>query len=233
MVFRHLNMMEEREILRALSQLRKIKPDKNWAFLKKREILGKEPQIFPFLKPAYAGIFLILVLIGVFQFSQRALPGDLLYPVKKFTERVQTIFVSEKEKPKVVLDLTQRRAEELAKVAQKNEVRKLAPAIKEFQANALQAAKVLVKSKEVSKKELQKGVATLQTVKKVEKNLGTEVSPQVFDQAIVKLIIEDLEKSSLTEKQKEILESAKKDLKEGEIEKAFTKVMLILQNENE
>ncbi len=226
-------MMEEREILRALSQLRKIKPDKNWAFLKKREILGKEPQIFPFLKPAYAGIFLILVLIGVFQFSQRALPGDLLYPVKKFTERVQTIFVSEKEKPKVVLDLTQRRAEELAKVAQKNEVRKLAPAIKEFQANALQAAKVLVKSKEVSKKELQKGVATLQTVKKVEKNLGTEVSPQVFDQAIVKLIIEDLEKSSLTEKQKEILESAKKDLKEGEIEKAFTKVMLILQNENE
>jgi len=229
-------MMEEREILRALSQLRKIKPDKNWAFLKKREILGKEPQIFPFLKPAYAGIFLILVLIGIFQFSQRALPGDLLYPVKKFTERVQTIFVSEKEKPKVVLDLTQRRAEELAKVAQKNEVRKLAPAIKEFQANALQAAKVLVKSKEVSKKELQKVAATLQTVNKVEKKLGTEVSPPTFDQAIenkVKSIIEDLEKSSLTEKQKEILESAKKDLKEGEIEKAFTKVMLILQNENE
>jgi len=228
--------MEEKEILRALKELRKIKPDKNWAFLKKREILGPEVQIFPFFKPAYAGIFLILILAGIFQFSQRALPGDFLYPVKKFTEKVQASFVSEKEKPKVVLDLTKKRAEELAEVAQKNEVKKLAPAIKEFQSTAFEAANVLVKSKEVSKKDLQKVAATLQTVKEVEKNLKTEVSPPPFDKAIenkVKSIIEDLEKSSLTEKQREILESAKENLKNGEVEEAFTKVMLILQNENE
>jgi len=228
--------MEEKEILKALSQLRKIKPDKNWAFLKKKEILGPEIEIFPFFKLTYAGIFLILILAGVFQISQKTLPGEPLYPVKKMREKIQTIFISEKEKPKIILELAQRRAEELAKVAQKNEVKKLGLAIKEFQASASQAADVLIRSKEVSKKELQKVAVTLQTVNQVEKDLGTELSPPAFDQAIenkVKLIIEDLEKSSLTENQKEILESAKEDLKEGEIEKAFTKVMLILQNENE
>jgi hypothetical protein len=228
--------MEEKEILKTLSKLRKIKPDKNWAFLKKREILGTEAEIFPFFKPVFAGIFLVLILTGIVQISQKTLPGEPLYQVKKITEKIHSIFVSEKERPKMVLELTQKRAKELAEIAKKNEVKKLPQAIKEFQSNALQAADVLVKSKKIPKKELQKVAATLQTVNEVERNLGTDVSPLPFDKAIenkVKSIIEDLEKSSLTEKQKEILESAKEDLKEGEIEKAFAKVMLILQNENE
>jgi len=226
-------MMEEKEIFRALKELRKIKPDKNWAFLKKREILGPEVQIFPFFKPAYAGIFLILIFAGIFQFSQRALPGDFLYPVKKFTEKVQTVFVSEEEKPKVVLDLTKKRAEELAEVAQKNEVKKLAPAIKEFQATAFEAANVLVKSKEVSKKDLQKALSTLQTVKKVEETLGTDVSPQQWNKVMVNILIEECQNKSLTEKEKEILNSAKEDLEKGEVEKAFEKAFPICQNENE
>ncbi len=226
-------MTTEREILKSLKNFRKIKPDKNWVFLTKEKILGSQRRIFPLFKPLELALFTILILVGLFKASEGALPGEPLYLIKRGKEEIQTIFVPEDEKPKIFLEITQKRAKELEKVANLNETKKLSSAIKEFKEGASKAARILVKSEKIDKEGMEKAFLTLQTVKKVEKNLETKVTPPQFEKAIeekVKLIIKDLEVRSLTEKQKEILNSAKEDLENGQIERAFEKVMLILQN---
>lgn len=223
--------MEEKELLKILKEFQKIKPEKDWKFLTKTKILGKEAEIFPFSRPLYLVAFSLLFLLGILQSAQNALPGEPLYSIKKFLENTQLAVLPPEKQPSVLVDLTQKKAEELALVANLNEGKKLVPAIKEFQSKASQTAKVLAQSKEVKVQELKKVVSVLESAKKVEASLGTEVLPPEFDNIVeekVKLMIEDLEKSSLTEKQKEILNLAKENLKNGKLEEAFLKVMSIL-----
>jgi len=73
-------------------------------------------------------------------------------------------------------------------------------------------------------------MTSLQNIKEVEKNLGVDLESELdsYQQSLksqLKLIIGDLEQRSLTDNQKEILESAKKDLEEGNLESALTKVL--------
>ena len=215
--------MREKEILNLLKKLRKIRPEKNWAFLKKREILGENCEVFPFFKPIYALMALGIIFAGVLEASQRALPGEPLYFLKKQTERAMAFFLPKEEKPKVILEVAKKRVEELSQITQKNEIKKLPVAMKEAQASVSEAAKILLQTK-VGKEEVKKALATLQTGKKVEEVLQTEILPQDFEILVLKKAIEDLEKSSLTKEDEEMLKSAKEALKQGNIEEAFLKV---------
>ena len=143
--------MTEKEVIAKIQKLEQIGPEKDWILATKTQILGVDATATPFFvfssqRLAFAGLLVLLLLVGVFGFAQNSLPGDFLYPVKKMTERGQEVFVSETDKPKLKLELANKRLDELTRVAETNKVKKLAPAIKEFEASILEAAKELVLS---------------------------------------------------------------------------------------
>ena len=150
--------MTEAELIKKIQKLRQIQPRKDWVLFTKSQILGEEPKmdvslfslvgkIFPMaqifspfrflnfknLKPVLVTLASLFILIsGVFIFAQNSLPGDLLYSVKKITERSQSVFVSEDNIIKFELNIAEKRLDDLAKVTQKNSVKNLAPAINEY-----------------------------------------------------------------------------------------------------
>jgi len=218
--------MTEKELIGKIRELRQIQPSKDWVSLTKSQILGKEDKynnlisVFQILfsKPAYAGLVVVFVLFGLFGFSQNSLPGDLLYPIKKITERSQAVFVSEEELPKYNLEIANKRLEELNEIAQTNQVKKLAPAISEFQANISEAAKSLAK---VKGQDVEKIVAQTkkleENTKKVEEVLATKILSQETEESLIsfyktqaEMLINDLGNQTLTEEKEEILNQMKK-----------------------
>lgn len=227
--------MEEKELIAKLKQLRQIKPEKKWVFLTKEKILGKGGiEVFPLFKPVYAGLFLafFLVSIGVFSLSQKALPGDRLYAIKKLTEEVKGFFVSKEERPKVDLELAAKRMEELRQVAEINDTKKLVSAIKEVKETSARAAKSL---KEITKLDQEIVEKTKEIVKNktlAQKTLGTEIETPL-DKDPYKTWAEDLIKklkeSSLTETQQEMLNQAEELFEKGDFVSAFLKAIEISQ----
>jgi len=218
--------MTEKELIGKIRELRQIQPSKDWVSLTKSQILGKEDKynnlisVFQILfsKPAYAGLVVVFVLFGLFGFSQNSLPGDLLYPIKKITERSQAVFVSEEELPKYNLEIANKRLDELNEIAQTNQVKKLAPAISEFQGNISEAAKSLAK---VKGQDVEKIVAQTkkleENTKKVEEVLATKILSQETEESLIsfyktqaEMLINDLGNQTLTEEKEEILNQMKK-----------------------
>jgi len=231
--------MTEKELIGKIRELRQIQPSKDWVSLTKSQILGKEDKynnlisVFQILfsKPAYAGLVVVFVLFGLFGFSQNSLPGDLLYPIKKITERSQAVFVSEEELPKYNLEIANKRLDELNEIAQTNQVKKLAPAISEFQANISEAAKSLAK---VKGQDVEKIVAQTKKLeenkKKVENVLATKIETEEYDDALAQLVesqIKDLEERTLTEEQMKILAEAKELYQAGNFAEALEKILLL------
>ena len=221
--------MTEKEVIEKIRLLRQIKPEKKWVFLTKEKILGKEPLFFPFLKPAFAGLLFILILFGL---TFTSLPGEPFYLIKKLVERSQTVFVPEEEKPKLELELANKRLEELSKIAEKNDVKKLAPAINEAKESVAQATKNLVKSKKVDKEIVQKTLQLEKKKQEVEKVLGTKITEEETEnptKLLAKYLIEDLENRTLTEEQKQILEKAKEYFEKEDFAKVLELLLLINQ----
>jgi hypothetical protein len=238
--FRHNNMTPEREVIEKIKVLKQIKPEKNWVFLTKEKILRKEATLFPFLKPAFvtlsvtkrtlsvsAGLLFILILFGL---SFTSLPGEPFYLIKKIIERGQTVFVPEEEKPKLELELANKRLEELSKIAEKNDVKKLAPAINEAKEGVAQATKNLVKSKKVDREIVKKTLELVKKKQEVEKVLGTKITEEGTEdptKLVAKYLIEDFENRTLTEDQKQILEKAKGYFDNGDFAKVLELLLLI------
>ena len=242
--------MTEKELIFKIRELRQIKPRKDWVLLTKSQILSEQrdrvslldcdrgrASIFSFFKglvfqPRMAYAFLIILgfFISAFSFAQNSLPGDFLYPIKKITERSQAVFVSEENKPKAQLELANKRLEELTKIAEQNQVPKLAPAINEFQKSAALAAKNLKRPQKITKEVVDETKKLLENKEKAEA-LGVVIGEmKELDDALAALVesqIKDLEKRSLTEEQKEILETAKENLEEGNLNQSLEKILQI------
>jgi len=232
--------MEEQDLIKKIKKLKEIRPRKDWVLLTKNQILGtttefklaEKPkfELFPFLRPVYAGLFFFFLLIGLFGFSRNALPGEPLYLFKKIVEKAQLAFVSENKKPEFNLQLANKRLEELNQIAQKNEVKKLAPAINEFQSNASQAAKNLAKVK-VDKEIVAQTRKLADNKEKVERTLGTVIENKEYNNALAQLVenqIKELEGMMLSEEQKEILALAKKDFEAEDYSEALIKIFINL-----
>jgi hypothetical protein len=220
-------MTPEREVIEKIKVLKQIKPEKKWVFLTKEKILGKEPIFFPFLRPAFAGLLFILILFGL---SFTSLPGEPFYLIKKIIERGQTVFVPEEEKPKLELELANKRLEELSKIAERNDVKKLAPAINEAKESVAQATKNLVKSKKVDREIAKKTLELEKKKQEVEKVLGTKITEEGTEdptKLVAKYLIEDFENRTLTEDQKQILEKAKEYFENGDFAKVLELLLLI------
>jgi hypothetical protein len=225
-------MMTEKELIGKVRELRQIRPRKDWVVLTKSQILGEEPKIlfFPFFKPALVTVTTFGILFGIFSLAQNSLPGDILYQIKKITEKSQAVFVSEEELPKYNLEIANKRLEELTKIAQTNQVQKMAPAIEEFQANVSETAKNLVKVKKVDE-EIVENIKKLEENKeRVEKVLATKIETKEYDRDLAQLVesqIKDLERGTLTEVQQELLEEAKEDFDAGNYSQALEKILIL------
>ncbi len=226
--------MNEAELIKKIRELKKIKPREEWVFLTKSQILGQEQGALSVLekvlanywyKPVFVTTLVIFILFGLFGLAQNSLPGDFLYPIKKFTEKSRIIFASEKEKPKMTLELADKRLEELKKVVETNQVEKLVPAIREFQ-GSLGEAKGVGDPKVVKKVvELRKKVEEIQSrgiviedenLEKVElESLYSVLKDQVSN------LIFDLENRTLNEKEAEILVQMKELVEEGKYSEAL------------
>ena len=148
-------MNTDKELIGKIRKLRQIEPSKDWVVLTKTQILGEEinsVSFFPFWKvfwkPALATVSAFGVLFGLFAFSQNALPGELLYSVKKMAEKTQAVFVSESEMPKYNLEIANKRLEDLNEIAETHQGQKLAQAIEEVEKSKAKAVKDISKIKD-------------------------------------------------------------------------------------
>lgn len=236
--------MDEKELISKIKELRQIKPSKEWVLLTKTRILGEEPtlkeritsilEVFPGLffqyKRAFAALIFVGILISSFVFAQNSLPGDFLYPLKKITEKSRAIFVSQEAKPKVQLELANKRLEELTQIAEQNQVKKLAPAIEEYQqvfSEATKATSQIKEAKQIRKilpkiAELEKNIENL---KSYGVEIGEAENTEELYKPMAESLIKDLEGRTLTENQQKILEEAKVLYEKGDYSTALTKVL--------
>jgi len=215
-------MTQDKSLIKGLKKLRQIKPSHDWVVFNKSQILGQDTvsvynfSFFPYLKPAFAGLMVLLVVFGVSVSAKNSLPGDPLYFVKGAYEKALAVFVSDDEKPGYQMELANARLEDLAKAPAKN----LAPTIDEFQASISQAAKNLsgmtaVTSNPVAIKKIVQEAKKLEENRQKVESLGVIIgdgASSELDSAMSKIvenIIKDMEGRTLSEDKVNILDQMK------------------------
>lgn len=258
-------MVSEAELILKIRELRKLKPEKKWVFLAKKEILGEmgemresgvEKIFLPvfrqfveaFLprrltfKPILAFSILALMLTtGGFILIKNTLPGDLLYPVKKLTERTRAFFISQNDKPKAGLELVNKRLEELAEISQTNQVKKIAPSFNEIKTTKSAAKKEVVKliqgkSEQEAIKIAKEIAPRLKEINDKEKQVLSslngdleEENNESTEKIIVEFLILDLKNSTLTDSQAELFVQAESYYQEGNYSQALEKILEVSQ----
>jgi len=189
------------------------------------------------LKPAFATLTAVLIIVGVFGFSQSSLPGDPLYYVKRISERSRMFFVANDKKPEIQLEIANKRLTELTQIAETNQVKKLAPALEEYQASIVQASKDLAKLiATTSDAEAVKKIA--EQAQKLEQNkeilsktygiAGLEGSEEANPtKLVVGWLINDLKKRTLTEEQTVLLIGADNYYQAGDYNQALEQILEI------
>jgi len=253
--------MEDKELIKRLASLKQIKPREDWVIFAKKRLFEQETleEVLPLQKGRFFAIFelsslfmkylekpafvmpVLAVLVAgglIWQVSTKSLPGDVLYPLKNAAEQASVTFSSEDEKPFMQIELTQRRLEDLKRIAESNQVRNLPAAIKAFEATISELSNSLDKIVENQpEKALQVGrvIVQLQEEKsKVEKTLGALLSggekgeldagTQFVKEIVESVLAED--NSLLAEEQQALLREAEKLYERGEYHEAFEKVWL-------
>ena len=244
--------MNDKELIGKIKELRSVKPSQDWVSFTKNRILTEEKfgyqeqdasvfSVFRY-KLALAPLLGVFVVIGLFGFAQSTIPGDFFFSVKKMTETVQVGLTSIAEKPKVQLQLANRRLEELSRIAESNRTGNLAPAIEEFQASVAEAARDLAamgnvtSSDQIVLKELIEESRKLSEGKeRVESVLGTKIGDTEeletalgsLEKKTAEYLIEDLENRTLSEGYQEKLEEAKENFDAGDYQEALFKLWQI------
>ena len=183
-------------------------------------------------KPAFATLVVLLVLIGVFGFSQKSVPGDSLFSIKKITEQSETFFVSLGEKARINLETANKRLDDLEKIAEGNQIKKLAPAITEYQQSVSRAAESLTQAEP---KEIVEQVKKLEEKADKIKSYGIEIGEsEELNKALAQVVekeIKDLEEKTLTEEQENAFQEIKADYEAGKYSQALEKILILSNNE--
>jgi hypothetical protein len=172
-------------------------------------------------KVALAGTSTLVILFSVLVLSQDSLPGDSLFALKRVVEKGQALFVSQGDMAKVNLETANKRLDDLTKIAKSNQVKKIAPALQEYQASLAEAAKNLIKAAATTSDSVVIKNIALETQKLEENRVKLEKVYGIAGleakegenpvQLVASWLIKDLEKRTLTDEQKLIFEEAKKD----------------------
>ncbi len=241
--------MKDAELIKKIQLLNKIEPDKDWAFSLKTQILGVNEvmpnkkgilEVFRVLPQssfnyrfALASLVVLGIMAGTVGFSQLALPGDTLYPIKRMAERAGLMLVAKNDQPKAGFEIANKRLEELRQVAQKSQSKNLAPALNEFQLSLNEAVKGLKADGNASKltKDLVKETEKLQANKEKVEAMGVVVGEtKGLNEALGQLMeqeIKSLEASTLSESQLKLLEEVKAEYAAGNLELALENLLLL------
>ncbi|MFH0792055.1 MAG: DUF5667 domain-containing protein [bacterium] len=239
--------MNDKEAIKFVSELKKIKPREQWVVSAKYAVFGEQIELkrrlsvldilpkFGF-RLALAPITIFSLLFAVFAFSRNALPGDPLYSVKRMEENVKNALVSQAERPIAQLELTDKRLAELRQIANTNQAQKLAPALDELKANKdavkKEFSQMIKNSTEKDTVKMAKEIAIKMKATQKEEgqimaSLGIESREQVdpAERAVAEILIKDAEGSTLTEKQTGLLNEAKADYEAGLYQNSLTKLI--------
>jgi len=222
--------MNDIQVIRNLKKLNQIKPRKEFVISTKKEILGEDLGfgLFPSFKPVYAGLFCLLFVFGMFQFSQNALPGELLFQLKKIVENGQIMLASQKDKPRLSLFIANKRLVELATITEENQAQKLAPAVNEFKLETIAAAKNLASVTKISEEIIIQVKQLEENQEKIEQVLATKIDTKEYINALAQLVdreVKDLEQRTLNEEDLEILEQIKEFFENKDYSEALIKIL--------
>lgn len=238
--------MTEKELINQIKQLKRIKPRQEWIGLAKTRILGEPPTTFRELSLldrfspkkwwGVTGVLTAAALIVIFVASENALPGDLLYSLKRITEKSQVLLVAQSDLPRYNLEKANKRLEEINRIVQMQgtePAKKFEPVINDFQENVSQAAKTLVMAGATSsdpfiiKRVVEETKRLEENKQKVEK-LGVKVGEtEDLDNALAKLVLKEIEKLKESETQEELFEDANRDYENGDYAQALEKILLL------
>jgi hypothetical protein len=164
------------------------------------------------------------LIVGVFGFAQYTVPGDLLFPVKKIAEQSQAALIGQSGLKQDVATLNSR-INDLAQIAKEGKKDNIPSAISEVNANASQLAKNLKDNPTQDPQTIKDIANSLKTLADV---TGTDLSgnPDVKDlyQTVVQSQIADLQKTTLTDDQKNILFEAEDLYNQGKYNDALEKI---------
>lgn len=249
--------MTDKELILKIKQLNEIKPRREWVVFAKSQIfesgienkvvkkisLGEKMSgildVFSILtyqrKLAYALTAFVFILVGAFGFAQYTVPGDLLFSVKKATERSQTVFTGGNNL-KNSLENYDRRVQDLVKIVKEKKESNIPSAITEVKASMAGAVKLLAAATDKNKniKEIANEVKRIEDNNKQLQSLGIDVGTaeevKELDNILAPLIeleIKSLEEATLTEEQQEKLNTIKELYTEGKFAQALENILLI------
>lgn len=244
-------MITEKELIAQIKELRQIKPNQGWVFSVKNRILNQHPMfhrqhrmldtldILAKLlfqpKVALAGVSTLTILFSVLILSQDSLPGESLFVLKRAVERGQTLFVSQDNIAQVNLETANKRLAELTKIAETNQVKKIAPALQEYQASLAEAAKNLIIAAATTSDAAAIKNIVLETQKLEENRIKLEKIYGIAGlaakegenpiQLVAEWLINDLKNRTLTDEQKLLFEEAKKDYENGDYNLTLEKIL--------
>ncbi len=237
--------MDEKETIKLLQELKAIKPRKEWVFLSKKRILGPdfEPKtsslmdVFSFFgqKWILAPISAVLLLIGAFAISQSSLPGDALYPMKRMSETLNSYLASQEDRSMARLESADKRIDELQKIAETNQAKKLSAALNEIESSKRAVKKEAAGLKTMTQEDANR-VAKEMALKMVEINqkesqvlagLGIEQKKAVdpAEKEIAEILIQEAENSELAESQALALENAKQAFSQTDYQRALEEIL--------
>lgn len=245
--------MTEKQLIEKLNKLSDIKPTQEWVVLTKQNILGNsiknnfrkvsfKERMVEFVdmigslrlqtKLAYSFVVLLFALVGVVGVAQKAVPGDMLFSVRRTTERLQTAFMND-ETSKYNFDIANKRLEDLAIIVKDNKTENMVSAMTEFQASIADATKKLISSVKKNPKSIKDFAGQIKKINEdavlLDKLGGSniqETSDNLY-KAITEEEIKALENSTLTQEQEEVLVEIKALFEENKFSEAFEKILTI------
>ena len=239
-----MTRLTEKQLIAKIRGLKQLKPDTSWVILTKENIIGKEEtslskwawfftgERFVFNhKLAFSALTVLIVFVGVFGFAQNSVPGDSLFSLKKITEQGQSYFVSAENQSKHNLELANKRLDDLTKIATKNEVSKLAPAMSEYEESVGKVVQGLANNENsYILNELATEIQKLGEKEEQVKSLGIEIGQnEELNSLLADIVgkeILDMESRELTEKETEVLNSVKFEYEQGNYSKALEILLL-------
>ena len=241
--------MTEKELIKKLKKLQEIKPSQDWVVLTKNQILSDNKDnkvkesfisqfisvfnVRPYLKPAFATALCFCLLFTVFSFAENALPGDLLYSVKKIGEKTKLSLTSEEGRTNAQLELTQRKLNELTIIAEENKGKNLASAVQEVEKAMKDTAETLKNT--VLTADVREKVEAIEVQKeKVEEILAVKIDSQELDESmsdyyriLVEREIKEFESIELIPEQEELLKEIKELFEQGNYQEALAKILFL------
>jgi len=179
--------MDEKQLINQIKQLKTITPDSDWILSNKTNLLGEEKHLnwSLFFRPALVGASLFAVMVA-FNLSQDSLPGELLFTLKRLTENKDTMFYPKDKKTIRNFELAHKRLEELYLIAESNEVKKIAPAINEFQSTlegvTKELSKVYVTGSEINEELISEANRLEEAKEIVGQTLASEFGGEAYDE---------------------------------------------------